>query len=86
MLARLGRRWRWILGALVIAASLLGIAGAVAHATWDHQAVRDGVHHREGLGDPAANCSGCHGATLGGGEEAPSCLSCHRAVWGRDGG
>lgn len=46
-----------------------------------HTVVQDGVAHAPGLGDPAANCTDCHGATLEGGDDTPSCFSCHGREW-----
>jgi hypothetical protein len=60
-------------------ASLLALA-ACSNAPDDHQVNKDGVRHKAGLTDPLANCTGCHGANLEGGD-GPSCTSCHGVKW-----
>lgn len=47
-----------------------------------HTVSKDGVLHMSGLNDPLANCTGCHGADLRGGDEGqPSCYRCHGEKW-----
>ena len=41
----------------------------------------NGILHRPGFADPAADCSACHGANLEGSASRPSCTSCHAALW-----
>jgi len=47
----------------------------------DHTVNQDGVGHAPGLGDPDANCAGCHGSDLRGDGDVPSCFSCHGQEW-----
>ncbi|MFQ5490714.1 MAG: hypothetical protein ACE5GE_08345, partial [Phycisphaerae bacterium] len=37
--------------------------------------------HAEGLGNPARNCTACHGSDLTGANLVPSCWSCHGSIW-----
>ncbi len=46
-----------------------------------HTISKDGVRHLEGLNEPEANCTACHGADLRGGPGAPSCFTCHGQEW-----
>jgi hypothetical protein len=43
-----------------------------------HDQEMGGVMHVAGLNDPLVNCTGCHGATLGGGS-GTGCYACHNA-------
>jgi hypothetical protein len=46
----------------------------------DHTIDKQGFFHKEGLYEPEAHCTTCHGADLTGGF-GPSCYSCHSDVW-----
>ncbi|MCK4989318.1 MAG: hypothetical protein KAS29_02490 [Bacteroidales bacterium] len=47
----------------------------------DHTINKDGVMHKNGLADPALNCTGCHGDDLKGGTSQVSCYECHGVEW-----
>ena len=78
----------WRLAALCFLAVLtLGACGDddgndAGPAPDGHTVSKDGVLHMSGLNDPLANCTGCHGADLRGGNEGqPSCYRCHGEKW-----
>jgi hypothetical protein len=67
----------------ISAALLVALAGCGSEeneAPSDHTLNLDGVKHKPGLTAPLTNCTGCHGASLQGGE-GPSCTSCHGVKW-----
>lgn len=67
---------------LVLAAGCGSDETAPENAPDDHRTFEDGVAHAPGLKDPEANCTGCHGDDLGGGDDGePSCFSCHGRKW-----
>lgn len=65
----------------LLAAALLAACGSDSEAPADHTDSKEGTMHKPGSGQPFTNCSGCHGASLQGGDEAPSCTRCHGVKW-----
>ena len=47
----------------------------------DHTISKDGTMHKSGLDQPLANCVGCHGSDLRGGNTGVSCYECHGKKW-----
>lgn len=80
-------RAQWRFPSVLLLAGLLVACGDddgndAGPAPDGHTVSRDGVLHMTGLGDPVANCTGCHGADLRGGAEGqPSCYRCHGEKW-----
>ncbi|MCK5690306.1 hypothetical protein KAI87_13600 [Myxococcota bacterium] len=52
-----------------------------ADAPFGHTVNKNGVYHKEGLENPMANCTMCHGSDLQGGAVGVSCTSCHGEKW-----
>jgi hypothetical protein len=62
------------------------VSGSTAPSSYPHTVSNGGVMHGDGIADPAANCTSCHGPDLRGVGQVPSCYSCHGDVWVSGGG
>ena len=72
------RKAAWsVLAVLILAAgaTFTGCNGG-GDSPGSHTLSLNGVSHLEGHTNPLVFCTGCHGATLRGGD-GPSCYSCH---------
>lgn len=47
----------------------------------DHTISKSGYLHKDGLNNPQANCTTCHGSDLKGGTTGVSCFECHGIKW-----
>lgn len=70
--------------ASVVAAAALAVAAASCSGNpsdYPHTVNNGGVWHGEGIDDPVANCTECHGDMLQGTDTTPSCTDCHDRRW-----
>jgi hypothetical protein len=70
-----------VLSVLTMVVALAGCVGSQNDSPYPHTVNNDGVWHGEGLDDPLANCTECHGSQLEGTDTTPSCTDCHERRW-----
>jgi hypothetical protein len=70
-----------IVSGLAIVTALSACVGSKPDSPYPHDVNNSGVWHGEGLDDPPANCTECHGDDLRGTPETPSCYDCHGSQW-----
>jgi hypothetical protein len=70
-----------LLAVFVMGFAVSGCNSGPVRNGYPHTVDNGGVMHGEGIADPLANCTECHGANLEGTADTPSCTSCHERRW-----
>jgi hypothetical protein len=71
----------FVIASLAMIVALWGCVGSAPDSPYPHTVNNGGVMHGEGIADPLANCTECHGANLEGTDTTPSCTDCHEQRW-----